>query len=100
MPFNQALRVVNKGVVIRLWVLPGATKTTLVEYDNWRKSFRFKTKEPAQKGAANRSIAEFFTRILGKETVLLKGAKSRQKEILVLGATLDEVSKTLEKQIQ
>jgi hypothetical protein len=97
MPFNQALRVVDRGVILSLWVLPGARKTALDEYDNWRKSIRFKTEAPAQKGAANRSVLEFFASLLGKETVLLKGAKSRQKEVLVLGATLEEVRKALNK---
>jgi hypothetical protein len=93
---KQALRVVDKGVVISLWVVPGAKKTTLDGYDNWRKSLKFKTKEPPHEGMANRSIAAFFSSLFGKESVLLTGAKSKQKEVLVLGATLEEVSKALE----
>ena len=92
----DALREVENGVVVRLWVLPGAKKTAIDGYDNWRKSLKFKTKEPAQKDAANRSLLEFFESLLGKETVLETGARSRQKEVLVLGATLKEVSGILE----
>lgn len=100
MPFNQALRVVDKGVVISLRVVPGAKKTAFDGYDNWRNSLKFKTKEPPQEGAANRSIVEFFTSLIGKEAILQSGAKSREKEILVLGATLIEVQNALIKEIK
>ena len=88
---HQALRVVDNGVAIRLWAMPGAKKTALDGYDNWRKSLKFKTKEPAINDAANRSIVEFFSSLTGKETVFTTGARSKQKEVLVLGATLDEI---------
>lgn len=88
---HQALRVIDKGVVITLWVIPGAKKTALDGYDAWRKSLKFKTKELPHEGAANRSIVNFFTSLFGKETVLITGAKSKGKEILVLGASLEEV---------
>jgi len=93
----EALREVDEGVVIRLWVVPGAKKTAIGEYDNWKKSLKFKTKEPPQDGAANRSILEFFASLTGKKTVLKTGAKSKSKQVLVLGATLSEVSQVLKK---
>lgn len=93
----DALREVEKGVVIRLRVLPGASKTAIDGYDNWKKSIRFKTKEPAKKDAANRSILDFFASLTGRKTVLARGARSKSKEILVLGATPDEVVQALKK---
>lgn len=89
------LRVAKNGAVIRLWVIPNASETGPVEYDDWRQSFKFKTKEPAKDGQANRSILGFFSSRLGKEAVLISGAKSKEKEILVLGATLEELSKAV-----
>ncbi len=94
----DALREVEDGVVMRLRVVPGASKTALDGYDNWKKSIRFKTSEPADKGRANRSLLDFFNSLFGKEVVLSTGAKSRDKQILILGATLKEVSDTLKKQ--
>ncbi|MEO0248030.1 MAG: DUF167 family protein, partial [candidate division WOR-3 bacterium] len=85
---HNALREVERGVVVRLWVVPGASKTAIGEYDCWKKSINFKTKEPAKKDAANRSLLEFFESLTGKKAVLLSGSRSRQKEVLVLGATL------------
>jgi uncharacterized protein (TIGR00251 family) len=94
----DALRETDEGVVIRLWAVPGASETTLCEYDSWKKAFKFKTSEPAEKDKANRSILDFFETLLGKKARLISGARSRQKEVLVLGATLKEVVQTLQKQ--
>jgi len=94
---SDALKEVEKGVVIKLWVVPGASKTTIDEYDNWKKSLKFKTKEPPKNNAANRSILEFFGSLCGKKAVLLSGLRSKNKEVLILGATLKEVSDILKK---
>lgn len=93
----DALREVEDGVIIRLWVVPGASKTAIDGYDNWKRSLKFKTKEPAQNNAANLSILEFFGSLFGKKAVIKTGGKSKQKEVLVLGATLKEVSGALAK---
>lgn len=93
----QALREANGGVVVRLRVVPGAKKTALDGYDPWKKSLKFKTIEPAEKDKANRSILDFFNSLLGGKTALVSGARSKDKEILVLGATLKEVSEALQK---
>jgi uncharacterized protein (TIGR00251 family) len=94
---DNALRETDVGVVIRVWAIPGASKTALGEYDNWKSSFKFKTKEPAEKDKANRSILDFFETLFGKNVSLISGARSRQKEVLVLGATLKEVVQALQK---
>ena len=80
---------------MRLWVVPGASQTALGEYDIWKKSLKFKTSEPAEKDKANRSILVFFESLFGKRTLLVSGARSKQKEVLVLGATQKEVLNTL-----
>ena len=91
----DAFREVKDGVVVRIRAVPSASKTALDGYDEWTKSLRFKTMEPAEKGRANRSILDFFASLTGREAVLLSGTKSRDKKVLVLGATLEEVRKRL-----
>lgn len=94
----DALREVEGGVAVRVWVVPGASRTSLEGYDIWKKSLKFKTKEPAEKDAANRSLLGFFSSLFRKKTILRSGARSKQKEVLVLGATLKEVSDILSRQ--
>ena len=91
----DALREVDNGVVVRLWVVPGAKHTGIDGYDNWKKSIKFKTTEPPEKDKANRSILEFFSSLTGKKTALQSGARSKKKEVLVLGATLKEIVQAL-----
>jgi len=91
----DALREVDNGVAVRLWVVPGAKDTKIDGYDNWKKSIKFKTTEPPERGKANRSILAFFSSLTGRKTALQSGARSKQKEVLVLGATLKEVSDAL-----
>jgi uncharacterized protein (TIGR00251 family) len=91
----DALREVDNGVVVRLWVVPGAKDTRIDGYDNWKKSIKFKTTEPPERDKANRSILEFFSSLTGRKTALQSGARSKQKEVLVLGATLKEVVQAL-----
>jgi len=92
---SDALREVKNGVVVRIRAVPGASKTALDGYDEWKKSLKFKTVEPAEKDKANRSVLDFFSSLTGRDTVLLCGARSRDKEVLVLGATLKEVREQL-----
>ena len=96
MSFDDALRVTDEGVVIRLWVVPGATRTKIDGYDCWKKAIRFKTSEPADKDKANRSILDFFKTLIGKETALVSGARSKDKQVLVLGAAQKDVVDALE----
>jgi uncharacterized protein (TIGR00251 family) len=92
---HKAIRVVDNGVVLRIRVIPGASKTALCEYDDWRNSLRIKTKEPALKGAANLSLEGFFSSLFGKEAAIVSGARSKDKEVLVLGTTLSEAEERL-----
>jgi len=96
MSFDDALRLTDDGVVIRLWVVPGAKHTKVDGYDSWKKAIRFKTAAPAEKDKANRSILDFFSSLTGKRTALLSGARSKDKQVLVLGATHKDVVSALE----
>ncbi|MBN2518721.1 MAG: YggU family protein [Candidatus Altiarchaeota archaeon] len=94
----DALRKAENGVEISLCVIPNADRTALAGYDEWKHCFKFKTNALAEKNKANRALLDFFQSLFGKEVALTKGERSRNKTILVLGATLEDVSDKLEKQ--
>jgi len=96
----NALREVEKGVEIDLWAVPNADTTALVGYDEWKGCIRFKTTAPALKDKANKAVIEFFEALLGGKVELVKGAKSRKKTLLVLGATPGEVSDRLNRSLK
>lgn len=90
------MRETENGVEINLWAVPNADTTALVGYDEWKGCIKFKTTALAVKGKANKAVLEFFESLFGKKVELVKGAKSRSKTLLVLGATLDEVAERLQ----
>jgi uncharacterized protein (TIGR00251 family) len=96
----DALRKAENGVQIGLWVQPGADETALVGYDEWKGSFKFKTSALAEKNKANKAVLEFFESLFGRKAALVSGEKSRDKKILVLGATLDEASDIINKELK
>jgi uncharacterized protein (TIGR00251 family) len=95
---SESIIKTENGVLVRLYVLPKANKTGLAGYDKWRHRFKFKTTSPPIEGKANESVLDFFESLLGKKVKLAGGQKSIKKKILVLDATLDEISDVLKKQ--
>lgn len=96
----DALRKVENGVLISLRVQPGADETALMGYDKWKGCFKFKTSALAERNKANKATLEFFESLFGKKAALVSGEKSRGKQILVLGATLDEASDIINKELK
>ena len=88
----DALRKAKNGVEVSICVTPNADRTALAGYDSWKRCFKFKTTALAEKNKANRAVLDFFQSLFGKDVALLSGERSREKTILVLGATLEEVS--------
>jgi len=75
----------NQGVVLKLNVIQNANSFRIISWDEKNNSIKVKVKEKAMKGKANLEIIKRFRRILKSEVKLLRGAKSKQKELLVSG---------------
>jgi uncharacterized protein (TIGR00251 family) len=72
------------GVIIKLHVIPNAKKTILTgEYNN---TLKIKVSSPPVDGSANKEIKKFFSEMFNvskNKVEIIKGEKSRQKEILI-----------------
>ncbi len=49
-----------------------------------------------EKGMVNREIVVSLGKLLGKEVRIMKGHRNREKQILVIGASLGEIRSSLE----
>lgn len=85
------LKSTPKGVLLTLWVQPGARKTT------WSGShgqhLKMSVLAPPVEGAANQGCIAFLARWFGvkkSQVVLLKGEKSRSKVFLIKGLVLEK----------
>ncbi|MGA3085111.1 MAG: DUF167 domain-containing protein [Thermodesulfobacteriota bacterium] len=91
--FLQSLPVYIKptteGIVLNLWVQPGARKT---EWSGlYGQQMKLMVQAPPVEGAANQSCIIFLARWFGikkSDVVLLKGEKSRSKVFLLKGLTV------------
>ena len=97
LPFISAIR---EGVVLDVIVQPRASKDEIAGLQNNRLKVRITA--PPVEGKANKACEEVIANFLGlprKLVVVHKGHKSRQKRILILGFSLEEVKKTFLKKL-
>lgn len=87
----EAMSEDPNGVIIKIHVKPSSKKTELVyEYGE----LVFYTKEPPVKGRANNSLIKYLAKRLGfpqSSISIVRGAKSRDKVVLIRGASRDDI---------
>lgn len=79
-----------EGVLIDLWVQPGARKTTWSGYHG--QQLKLSVQSPPVEGAANQDCIGFLSRWFGlkrSQVDLVKGEKSRSKVFLLKGLSLE-----------
>jgi len=82
----------DEGVEISLYIQPKASKTEIIGEHNG--SLKIKIKAPPVDGQANAEVIEFLAKKLGipkRQVEFLKGDKSREKKVRVLGVSLEQV---------
>ncbi len=78
------LKTKENGTVISIYVQPGARKSEIIGVHNER--LKIKIKAPPVEGKANEEIVNFLADKLNlskSSIVLLRGEKSREKDLLV-----------------
>jgi uncharacterized protein len=78
-----------EGMLLTLWVQPGARKTTWSGYHG--QQVKLSVQAPPVEGAANQSCIAFLARWFGvkkSQVILIKGEKSRSKVFLMKGLIL------------
>ncbi len=68
---------------IKIIVKPNSPKNEIKSYDKERNAYRINIKAPPQKNKANIEITKFFSKLLNKKVVIVKGLKSKEKIIHV-----------------
>jgi len=85
------LKSVSEGVIVLVHVVPGAKKTEIQGLFGEPARLKLRIEAPPVEGAANAAVVKFFNHLFGVRHVqLLRGEKSRKKDILVPG--LDVIS--------
>ena len=86
------------GVVIEVWVVPGASRTEVVGIHDG--AVRLRVAAPAEGGKANKAAANLLRSLLdGNKIELISGSTARRKRFLVGGVNRSSVEATLERLI-
>ncbi|TGC11092.1 DUF167 domain-containing protein [Methanolobus halotolerans] len=89
MPFEDALKKTEDGIIIDIDVTPGSKKTCIPSgYNPWRKRIEVRLSENAFKGKANEQLIEvfaFFFGLTASEVCIINGRKSTKKSVLLKG---------------
>ncbi len=88
---EKVISEASNGVIVKIHVKPSSKKTELAyEYGE----LVFYTKEPPVKGRANNSLIKYLAKRLGfpqSSISIVRGAKSRDKVVLIRGASRDDI---------
>lgn len=96
---ERAFEIRDDGLLLKVYVQPGAKRTAIVGLHN--QMIKIAIKEKAQEGAANEALREFLSELLrvSKSSVtLIRGGTSRQKVINVVGepeALMEQLNRAL-----
>ena len=95
------LRISSDGVIIPVRVVPGSSRQRVVGVLAGR--LKITTSAPAEKGKANRAVAELLAETLGvarKDVSLRSGATSSRKEFLIANLAIHQVRQRLKERVK
>lgn len=90
--FEDAILPHDKGVTLTVRVVPGAKKSEFAGIADG--AVRVRIAAPPVDGKANQAVIELIAKAVGlrpKQLTLLRGDKSRTKQILIPGRTADDI---------
>ncbi|NJE07381.1 YggU family protein [Thermococcus sp. M39] len=90
------IKQTKDGVILLVHVQPNAKKNSIEGIDKWKGRIKIKVSAPPVGGKANKELIKFLSKLLGKEVVIIRGETSREKDLLIKGASMEEVKKKLE----
>jgi len=95
------LRSLSDGVIVPVKVVPSSSRQRIAGVLAGR--LKITTSAPAEKGKANRAVAELLAETLGvarKDVSLHSGATSSQKEFLIANLAIHQVRQRLKERVK
>ena len=95
---QDAVQSDREGVLIKLLVTTGASRSGFRGYDEWRKCIRITVKSQPRKGEANEEIVSMISGWFGLEessVAIVSGLKERSKTVSVRGMDVERVLQVL-----
>jgi uncharacterized protein (TIGR00251 family) len=86
------MKQTEKGVILEVRVKPKSSSFSISQQNG---KITALTRSPAEDNKANMEIVKELSRLFGKDVRIVRGLKSRNKVILVEGASAGDVEKAL-----
>jgi uncharacterized protein (TIGR00251 family) len=87
------LKQIKRGVTMEVRVKTGSNRFALVRSGG---RLVLEVTSPPREGMANLEIVKGLRRMLGRHVEIVRGMKSKDKVLLVVGATPEEVEKAIQ----
>lgn len=85
---QRALSSHPDGVLLRVWVVPRASRTEVSGFHGGR--LKVRVMAPPESGRANEELEKTLARCLGAPVTLVAGATAREKVVLAKGIGIEE----------
>jgi uncharacterized protein (TIGR00251 family) len=98
MSFTDAIRPAKDSVMIDIEVMPGAKKTMVSGYNQWRKRIGIRICQPARDGKANKELVYSLAQLFGVDSTdvrITAGRTSNKKSVSITGISLADAIKVL-----
>jgi len=89
---SKCINEQEDGILINIEVKPGARTNGIEGVDEWRGCIEVRLKARAEKGKANKELIQMLSSLLAlppSNFIIVKGEKSRRKNIKILGLKAD-----------
>jgi uncharacterized protein len=95
MSFEEAIKVLDSGIIIDVEVTPGSRSLSVPSgYNEWRRRIEVKLTKNAQKGKANEQLIESLAELFGissSDVLISSGAASSKKSLLIKWVSYQQV---------
>ncbi len=92
----EMIRKAGNGIVLTAKVRASSVTFTITSKGGF---LEIRTRSPAEGNRANIEIVKELSRLFGREVRIVRGLKSRHKEILIQGASPEEIEKLIAKDL-
>ncbi len=86
------LKETGSGIILSVRVKAGSGSFSVSQKEGF---LEIRTRSPAEGNKANQEIIKELSHLFGREVRIIRGLKSRNKEILVEGAKAGDVEKAI-----
>lgn len=101
--WKDALTLLNNELHLRLYVIPGSSKSVFpAGYNNWRNTFEIRVESKAKDNNANIEVIDqiaLYLKISSKDVCIISGQKSREKIVAIKNFNIEDLYRKIRRSL-